>query len=111
MSARTTEVTLVGKLLFPRVSGRDIVLTDHALRSMLHRSVTLEEVHDILANWENRWQSTRYKDEVITDDVFLYQKGKLALVVKELRTCVLVKTVLLREQRQWSDDDAKARTT
>ena len=110
MSARTTEVTLVGKLMYPRIRGFDIVLSDHALRSMLHRSVSLEEVHDILDGWENRWQTTRYRNEVVENDVFMYQKGKLALVVKELRTCILVKTVLLREQRQWSDEDARART-
>lgn len=103
-----TTVTLVKRSLFPRVQGKEIVLTDHALRSMVHREVSIEEVHAIVSSWENRWQSTRYKDEVY-DDVFMYQKGRLGLVVKELRTVILVKTVLLREQRQWTDEDARQR--
>lgn len=107
MSART-EVVTMGRLLHPMVGNRHIYLTHHAVDAMSHRNVTISELHLVLTEWEQRWMSTRHRG-VPQEDTWMYQRGNLGVVVKELDSILLVKTVLLREQRQWSDSDARAR--
>jgi hypothetical protein len=39
----------------------------------------------------------------------VYQRGKLAVVVNERATAWWVVTVLLRENQQWTNEDARSR--
>lgn len=95
------------------IGGRGVFLSRHAIEATIARGFTIDQVYDVLRNWENRYVQT--KKYANTDDPgkvpFMYQKGQIGVAVVETPSCVLVKTVLLREQRQWSDEDARDRSS
>lgn len=76
---------------------------------MANRDVEFAEVLDALENYENRWDVRSFKGRP-TPGRAVYQRGKLAIVVNERTGTWWVVTVLLRENRQWTDEDARARS-
>lgn len=77
-----------------------VKISDHARINMSKRRITKEEVFEVLLNPEKTYTS---KD----DRVFV--RGDLAVVVHEERNYSVVKTVLLAEESQWSDETARRR--
>lgn len=91
-------------------NGTHVRLSNHAQSTMDRRHVTHHEIRDVLEQWENRWSSSFHRGQA-TPDTYVYQRGKLALVVYEMGKLRLVKTVLLRDAEQWNDSQARARST
>jgi hypothetical protein len=89
------------------VNGKAVYLSRHAIEACIARGFTLDQVFDTLRGWENRYvQSRRYGQEGTTP--FMYQLGDMGVGVAETDALIIVKTVLLRERRQWTNEDARA---
>lgn len=87
---------------------RPVYLVSHAVRSMRAREVSMQEILDVIENYQQRWSVSTH-DGRPTPDRFIYQGKDLALVVVEKPAELLVLTVLLNQQSQWTDDDARNR--
>jgi hypothetical protein len=93
----------------PEVDGiPDIRLSDHARDVMANRAIEFGEVLEVLRDYENRWSVDHWKGRP-TPGRAVYQRGKLAVVVNERATAWWVVTVLLRENQQWTNEDARSR--
>lgn len=90
------------------IDGKHVYLSRHAIEAAIARGFTISQVFDTLRNWENRYvQSARYGKPGTTP--FMYQLGDMGVGVNETDGMIIVKTVLLRERRQWTDEDARSR--
>lgn len=80
----------------------DLVPSKHAIEMMTSRDITWEQVLETVTNAHVTYSSRGDQ---------MFQRDKVAVVTtRPLSNGVrLVKTVLLREVEQWSDDDARAR--
>lgn len=89
------------------IDGKHVYLSRHAIEAAMARGFTLDQVFTTLREWENRYvQSARYGRPGTTP--FMYQLGDMGVGVNETDSMIIVKTVLLREQRQWTNADARA---
>ena len=81
--------------------AREIYPTKHLVKNMRERHVTWGEIVDIVDH-----------PEVVTSPDMqgrqLYQKGKLSVVVARNGDVI---TVLLRQEQQWTNEDAKKRNS
>jgi len=94
------------------IGDRGVYLSRHAIQATIARGFTIEQVYDVLRNWENRYvQHKRYVDDGTGAGAapYMYQKGDIGVGVIETHSVILVKTVLLRERRQWTDAEAVQR--
>ena len=77
-----------------------IRISDHARINMQKRSITKDEVFETLLTPEKTYTSQN-------DRCFV--KGRLCVVVAENQSSSTVKTVLLSEDKQWTDKDVRNR--
>lgn len=88
---------------------KSVEYTRHAIDTMARREITPAQVIHVLRDWENRW-STHWHQGKWHPNRAMYQGQEIALVVDEHPDRLVVITVLLREVRQWNDEDARRRT-
>ena len=95
------------------INGKGVYLSRHAIEAVIERAFTIEEVFETLRSWENRYiQTKRYADGRDPAQVpFMYQRGDMGVAVVETESHILVKTVLLRERSQWTNDQARQRAS
>lgn len=99
-----------GRMPDTEVAGKLVYLSRHAVEAAQDRGFTLDQVVDVLRNWENRYiQSNRYRTGASPGDPYMYQAGDIGVGVTETPSTIIVKTVLLREVRQWDNVDALQR--
>lgn len=84
--------------------------SNHAVDVMRDRAVSWAEVLDVVENYQHRYPSTQHRGQPNPFCV-MYQRGKLSVVVHEDETRRTVVTVLLREYRQWTNEDARSRSS
>ena len=89
------------------VNGKAVYLSRHAIEAVIARSFTIDDVYATLRDWENKYVQTKYSTG--EDTAFMYQKGDMGVAVVETESVILVKTVLLRRSRQWTDEQARER--
>lgn len=87
---------------------REIRLTRHARANMDARDISFAEVREVLENYSHRYSSFMHRGRP-TPDTYVYQRNGLAVVAKEIDHVLLVKTVLLDDKDQWTDEDARNR--
>lgn len=92
------------------IDGKLVYLTRHAIEATVARRFTIAQVFDTLANWENRYTQHRKYYGAQGEPAFMYQRGDIGVGVIETDKVIVIKTVLLREVRQWTNDDAVSRT-
>jgi len=79
---------------------RRVIVTSHAASKMASRGVTLTEVEECALNPEVAYGQGSNE---------IRQRGSLALAVVTDGRDIIVRTVLLRQVSQWTDEDARAR--
>lgn len=87
---------------------KPILYSWHARKTMASRDITGGDVENLLRNYLNRWTAEHHRGRPTPNRV-VYQGTDLACVVQEDEDRYLVVTVLLKEQRQWTDEDARKR--
>lgn len=80
-----------------------IIPSRHAIETMNARDVTWAQVLETVSQPENTYSTNRRPKDCV------HQRGTIAVVTVEVPDGLLVKTVLLREAAQWSNDDARNR--
>lgn len=86
----------------------DLILTRHAREVMQQRCITLPEVVETLRDYENRYQSTKH-DGIPREGVFVFQRGRLAVVAADDGPLPVVITVLLRADHTWTNEEVVRR--
>lgn len=101
-----------GRMPDTEVHGKSVYLSRHAIEAARDRGFTLDQVISVLRQWETRYiQGSRYRTGSSPGDPYMYQAGDIGVGVQETRSTIIVKTVLLREVRQWNNEDARARAS
>lgn len=90
------------------LNNREVVLTTHARRTMVARKVTMQEVLQVLTNYNSRTESLEHRGRP-TPDTFVYRGDTLGVVTVEGPNRIAIKTVLLASPDQWTDEDARNR--
>lgn len=80
-----------------------IIPSRHAVETMNARDVSWAQVVETVEQPENTYSTSRRPKDCV------HQRGDIAVVTVEVSDGLLVKTVLLRETEQWSNDDARSR--
>jgi len=87
---------------------KPILYSWHARKTMAARDISGGDVEDLLRNYLNRWTASHHRGRP-TPNRAVYQGSDLACVAEENSERILIITVLLKDQRQWTDEDARNR--
>ena len=80
-----------------KINGVPVTVTNHALKRMVEMGMTPEEIRDLIANPEERYESKKYPGS------FGHKSGKFCLAIKPKGNRLMVVTAIYSSVQDWLD--------